>query len=812
MNPTRRGTGTWTQISSDVTNVLLDIPNDTQPGDLLLILFGARQAAVQVTWPSYVTEVASAQDGTSPKVYAAWCVATEDIIAADGIPVAFDRDTRPISRIIAWDGNTVDFSDPVQATCRNNGFTTANIVTNPTVPNGWADHEPTSQGTFAAGALSVTRDNQSNFAAGTSWNTDIAGGVSGSGDGNGVRGRLGFAFGSSGGTSQAGGTTFALSNATGNNAAASSIGFLVQGLTQPQPPVSGDPFSYSQDGGSLDVTFTDLTENDPREWSWDFGDSSTGESQNPTHTYAVAGTYDVVLTATNPAGTLVTSTVTITVDPPPPFTDFLWANVLGSDTKVSLHDQSVLADSLLWEVYDDELGTNAPTTYTTPDVVHDFGAPGDYLVRLTATNAAGSASKEVVVTVKFTDEPPQRDDGTTISVAVAMDGRWTPITCRVMDMSWSWGSQDDIGVLSIPEASGLTIRLADTARLFDPENTSSPYYGEWNIGSPLRIRLGDGDGMWTVWQGYIDDLEHDLMFCVIRGGDAIARVSNFEADINGPLALVQQSASDRLQGLLNVARWPESRRNVDSGGQVLQAITVEESSVWEAMLEVQKNDLGRLMVTQDGTIEYQSRGTAWASTDPVMLIGCPTPDGDVPDVGAEVIQLAGAARPLYNLVRAGRVGADGQTYRRQESIDKYGRFTATETNLLLTTQAAVDSWVEHLLDRHAEPSYQGRGVAFYVKGPLVGKVAQLKMGDLIRIYDDTHGQPIDFTARLLGIQYTVGLTTTRCAIVTTQDFPLTSGDREFILDTDTDFSSSIESANTKVVGTGEDAVLSLDKA
>ena len=36
--------------------------------------------------------------------------------------------------------------------------------------------------------------------------------------------------------------------------------------------------------------------------SWDFGDGNTSTELNPTHTYAVAGTYDVTLTTTNDAG------------------------------------------------------------------------------------------------------------------------------------------------------------------------------------------------------------------------------------------------------------------------------------------------------------------------------------------------------------------------------------------------------------------------------------------------------------------------------------------------------------------------------
>ncbi len=56
-------------------------------------------------------------------------------------------------------------------------------------------------------------------------------------------------------------------------------------------------FSYTVDG--LTVHFTDLSTADPGPiigWTWDFGDGTTSTEENPVHTYAVAGEYDVCVT------------------------------------------------------------------------------------------------------------------------------------------------------------------------------------------------------------------------------------------------------------------------------------------------------------------------------------------------------------------------------------------------------------------------------------------------------------------------------------------------------------------------------------
>ncbi len=50
------------------------------------------------------------------------------------------------------------------------------------------------------------------------------------------------------------------------------------------------------------VQFTDLTDNGPVSWFWDFGDGFTDTVQNPVHTYLVSDTFDVKLVTTNANG------------------------------------------------------------------------------------------------------------------------------------------------------------------------------------------------------------------------------------------------------------------------------------------------------------------------------------------------------------------------------------------------------------------------------------------------------------------------------------------------------------------------------
>jgi PKD repeat protein len=74
------------------------------------------------------------------------------------------------------------------------------------------------------------------------------------------------------------------------------------GGTVVNPPVAAFTASATIINTGDSVSFTDQSTNNPTSWSWNFGDGTTSNQQNPTHTFNTAGTYTVALTATNSAG------------------------------------------------------------------------------------------------------------------------------------------------------------------------------------------------------------------------------------------------------------------------------------------------------------------------------------------------------------------------------------------------------------------------------------------------------------------------------------------------------------------------------
>ncbi len=67
------------------------------------------------------------------------------------------------------------------------------------------------------------------------------------------------------------------------------------------PPIANFSTSSNQ-SCTGDIMFTDLSQNQPNSWLWDFGDGTTSNLQNPTHTYSNNGSYTVQLIVSNSLG------------------------------------------------------------------------------------------------------------------------------------------------------------------------------------------------------------------------------------------------------------------------------------------------------------------------------------------------------------------------------------------------------------------------------------------------------------------------------------------------------------------------------
>ncbi len=204
------------------------------------------------------------------------------------------------------------------------------------------------------------------------------------------------------------------------------------------PPVAG--FSGTPTTGILPLTvnFTDMTSGVVTGWSWSFGDATTSMLQNPSHTYATAGTYNVSLTSTGSGGSDTDTKIGyITVSEPAPVADFTGTPTTGdAPLTVAFNDVSSGAvTSWAWN-----FGDAGTSTLQNPS--HTYTAVGTYTVTLTATGPGGSDGNTKLNYITANEPAPAAEfTGSPTSGVAPLTVNFTDATTNMVT-SWLWSFGD----------------------------------------------------------------------------------------------------------------------------------------------------------------------------------------------------------------------------------------------------------------------------------------------------------------------------------------------------------------------------------
>lgn len=198
-----------------------------------------------------------------------------------------------------------------------------------------------------------------------------------------------------------------------------------------QAPEAG--FATTTD--DLAVQLQDETTQSPSTWLWDFGDGTTSNQQNPQHTYAMPGTYEVCLLTSSVCGSdLICEAVSVSCAAPQ--ADY---SLIDTELSFTFLDESTgeLSD-YLWTFGD---GTSS----TAQNPQHTYATPGTYTVCLTVGSVCGTTEfcQEVVASCAA----PQADFG------IEVDALTVSFTDQssLMPTEWLWTFGDgDMSNMSDP--------------------------------------------------------------------------------------------------------------------------------------------------------------------------------------------------------------------------------------------------------------------------------------------------------------------------------------------------------------------------
>ncbi|MFP4227900.1 MAG: PKD domain-containing protein [Salinivenus sp.] len=179
-------------------------------------------------------------------------------------------------------------------------------------------------------------------------------------------------------------------------------GLLLSGCGSTAPivgSVSGPDTLEANETGSFEAEIDNEDDADtPVTYEWAFGDGESASGLSATHAYGSSGEYTVRFSASNEGGADTSSTsVTVVPEPVPASIASLNADPNPVDEGETVRfSANVEGDSPL--SYDWSFGDGSSASSESP--THTYDEPGEYTVRLNASNDEGEDSRSVTVEVE----------------------------------------------------------------------------------------------------------------------------------------------------------------------------------------------------------------------------------------------------------------------------------------------------------------------------------------------------------------------------------------------------------------------------
>ena len=184
---------------------------------------------------------------------------------------------------------------------------------------------------------------------------------------------------------------------------------------------------------SVTITATTVGGMNPFNFSWNYGDNSSGSGNVVSHTYSVQGTYTVTLTVRDANAQTATSTQTLSVAPSPLTASF--AMTLSSGLIVGQLASFAASVSGGTSPYTFNWNFGDGTTTSGNPVNHSFNVPGTYTVTVTVTDAnamTATVPADILVnplTLAVTISGPTTGTlGTAVTFTATGSGGTTPYT------------------------------------------------------------------------------------------------------------------------------------------------------------------------------------------------------------------------------------------------------------------------------------------------------------------------------------------------------------------------------------------------
>jgi hypothetical protein len=300
-----------------------------------------------------------------------------------------------------------------------------------------------------------------------------------------------------------------------------------------------------------------------------------------------------------------------------------------------------------------------------------------------------------------------------------------------------------------------SVEFNNNSRTFDPENGSSPYYGQIIPKRTIKVSTGGS----AVFYGVVDDwnLNYDLSGLSTAGADCIDGFTQLAQGALSAHTAVSELTGARLNAVLDRSEvaWPTAFRDIDAGSEILQADLVSDgTNALEYLQLVNSSEPGSIFIGKEGSFVFKDRAVAPVSAGQVTFAD----DGSgIKFSGVNVVY---GTELLYNYVQIERANGGTAIAQDTDSISTYGSHALIQSGLLLNTDTDAQALADYLVGLYSEPEYRFESLAVQLEALTSAeqiKVLGLEINDVCRIKFTPNkvGSQIDKYAVVIKIEHDI---------------------------------------------------------
>jgi hypothetical protein len=292
------------------------------------------------------------------------------------------------------------------------------------------------------------------------------------------------------------------------------------------------------------------------------------------------------------------------------------------------------------------------------------------------------------------------------------------------------------------ESGTATIRINDPDGDWNPQNTSSPYYGLLQPLRKIQASAIYGATTYGLFGGYITEYRYTYPTGQETGYVTFICYDAFRLMYNSNVTTVTggtagQTTAQRVQSILTMIAWPPAFTSIGTGATTCVVDPGTTRTVLEAIQTAEFTEQGAFYIDENGVATFKGRQFVYDAQ-----AASPTVFNQTGGISYAGITFALDDKTIVNKATVTRIGGTAQTYSDATSIAQYFTRSITATDMLMQTDPVALSLATAYVDSRKETSIRIETITLDLMTPSysAGITAALSL-DFFNTVEITNEQP-----------------------------------------------------------------------